>query len=200
MGYLHKGGIMQKICKIEGCNKIARKNQRVCISCTNRKASGKPYPAPVFTIKPLEERLWLKVIKNENGCWLYTGGKTGSGYGVLTKNNKPVLVHRLSYNIHFGDIPPGLCVCHKCDNPLCVNPEHLFLGTHDANMKDKMKKGRAIVNQGSKHPLSKLTEENVREIKSLFGKVKQIDIAEKFKVSIATINDIKHHRGWSHIK
>lgn len=97
--------------------------------------------------RPIEDRFWEKVVKTAS-CWLWTGSAGGFGYGQLhsgTKYNRKLLrTHRLSWEIHNGKVPDGLCVLHKCDNPKCVNPDHLFLGTHKDNAQDCMKKGRFV--------------------------------------------------------
>lgn len=81
-------------------------------------------------------------IKKSNGCWLWTGGVSGNGYGYFFLNKKYTQVHRVAYSLSKGNIPKGLFVCHSCDVKLCVNPKHLWLGTHKENMEDCASKGR----------------------------------------------------------
>ena len=105
--------------------------------------------------EPLEVRFWRFVAKSE-GCWLWTGANTGSPmkYGRIGDGTgKGALkAHRASWLIHFGAIPNGLWVLHKCDNPLCVRPDHLFLGTRADNMKDAFDKGRIDIQKAASAP------------------------------------------------
>lgn len=98
------------------------------------------------TLRPLTERLWLKVRKGD-GCWTFTGARNGYGYGVLIETvdgqRHERLAHRVAWSEANGPIPAGMVICHHCDNPPCVRPDHLFLGTHADNMADMIAKGRA---------------------------------------------------------
>ena len=168
-------------------------------------------------IIPLKDRFFSKIVRGqtEDDCWGWTATKNNKGYGALKVNGQMAPINRVSWMVHFGEIPKGLCVCHSCDNPICSNPKHLFLGTHQDNMDDMIRKGRdrkdaqkALRNRsrsykGMGSSTAKLTDEQVREIKRLavgrkigFGK----QIAERFGVIPATIGHILSGRNWSHIQ
>lgn len=143
--------------------------------------------------------------KQDNGCLIWTGFKSNSGYGTISYKNKKRLAHRVSYEYHFGKIPKNLLVCHKCDMKLCINKDHLFLGTHKDNMQDCIKKNRfphhtLRVMKGSKNSLSKLNEAQVLEIRerSKNGET-SISLAKEFDVSRININYIKSNKTWRHI-
>lgn len=89
------------------------------------------------------DRFWDKVDKTSD-CWIWTAAKSAAGYGRFKLNGRLVSPHRLAYEMAFGDIPPGSDVCHRCDNPPCVNPEHLFVGSRSDNMQDCIAKGRFV--------------------------------------------------------
>lgn len=154
---------------------------------------------------PPEVRFWAKVDKSlgPDGCWVWTAGKTGSGYGVLTIDYKAVSVHRFSYELHCGPIPEGRFVCHHCDNPACVNPTHLFLGTPKDNMHDMIAKGRQVRttpprHSGEDHPNARLTWKQVSEMRSLFatGTYSISELALQYGVTNANIGMIVHWRTW----
>lgn len=92
-------------------------------------------------MRTVEERFWA-AVDTTGDCWLWTASKAGNGYGKIMVNGRRIGSHRLSYILHYGEIPEGLHVLHTCDNPLCVKPAHLFLGTHADNMRDASQKGR----------------------------------------------------------
>lgn len=136
-----------------------------------------------------------------NGCINWIKATNGIGYGTLKIKGKTEYAHRLSYSLHNGEIDSDIKVCHKCDNPSCVNPYHLFLGTQSDNMKDCYDKGRSKIKphsmSGAENPNAKLTEEEVIKIKSLIenGDTEQ-SIASKFNVSQGLINSIKKGKLW----
>jgi hypothetical protein len=112
-------------------------------------------------MKSVEERFWSKVnIPSLYACWEWTASKQRRGYGRFKLNSKPEKAHRIAWSLVNGKIPEGMCILHKCDNPPCVNPLHLFLGTHADNMKDMRQKNRFVDHQTKKthcpqgHPYS----------------------------------------------
>lgn len=123
--------------------------------------------------KSLESRFFEKVSKSPTtGCWEWTGGKC-YGYGIIHvndgyKRNRSKRAHRVSYEIHVGPIAGDMDVCHKCDNPSCVNPDHLFLGTTKDNADDRDRKKRHWVPNGESSPHSKITEDTVKKIRAEF--------------------------------
>jgi len=145
---------------------------------------------------------WDRVNRTAT-CWLWTGPLKEGRYGSFYFKGKGDRAHRVSWIIAWGDIPKGICVLHKCDNTLCVNPEHLFLGTQLDNIKDRDNKGRCnpgvSFQKGSKHKNAKLTEESILEIRKLASSYTQKDLAKKFSVSIATVNFIVNRKTWTHI-
>jgi len=144
------------------------------------------------------ERFMSKIREGSNGCWNWIGGTRGGEYGGFWVDGKTVRAHRYSYETFVGSIPDGLSILHKCDNPPCVNPNHLFAGTASDNARDMVDKGRAPDQRGSSNPCSKLDEESVVKISNMIDSgVIQIDIARQFGVSPQLITDIKKGRRWS---
>jgi len=139
-----------------------------------------------------EERFWKYVdIDVTTGCFNWIGGKTRGNYGEFNYNKKPQRVHRVSYIIHYGDIPDGLHVLHTCDNPSCVNPLHLFLGTNQDNMTDKCNKGRW---KGRGCNLSQIDRDEIIRIYKEDQSITQYELAEIFAVTQGTINNILNNK------
>jgi hypothetical protein len=146
----------------------------------------------------MEARFLAKVNKIEGGCWEWTGYKSSKGYGRLKANGSDLYAHRVAYELWVGPIPSGLDVRHKCDNPCCVNPDHLKTGTHQDNMDDKVERNRQI--KGENHGNAKLTEDDVVEIRVLLGfGVYQRQIARQFGISQYIITRINTGKNWKHV-
>ena len=146
-------------------------------------------------------RFWSKVAKGD-GCWTWTGGRDVNGYGVFYDwNHKPWRAHRYMWAIERGSIG-GMCVCHRCDNPECVNPDHLFLGTHTDNMRDMTAKGRGNRpnTQGSRHGAAKLSEQDVLDIRGdLAEGIAGTSIAYRYGVSRQLVSQIRTRAKWRHV-
>ncbi len=137
------------------------------------------------------------------GCWFWKGQiQPGTGYGQLSFRGRKLRAHRVSYELSYGPIPKGLYVCHRCDNPSCVNPEHLFLGTQLENMADMVAKSRHEnrVFHGETNPSSKLTLEQVEEVKGLlrfpYFRGKYRSMGAVFGVNESTISRINRGLSW----
>lgn len=150
------------------------------------------------TMKTLADRFWEKVHVCPEGCWEWTGAVGSAGYGNIGERensiNHTLQTHRLSWMIHFGEIPDGLWVLHHCDNRACVRPDHLFLGTCQDNHDDCAAKGRNRV--GEKAGMSKLTIADVREIRKLEGLFTHKKIAANYGVSRSNIGQILSGKTW----
>ena len=143
------------------------------------------------------DRFFSKVHKTDS-CWLWIAKwKDNKGYGRFHFRNKDWCAHRVSYVLHKGEIPDGMCVCHTCDNPGCVNPDHLWLGTVKQNIRDCKRKGRMNDRRGEKHPRSRLTKDDV--IKIRLSNLSLKELAENFNVTDGHICNIKKRVCWKHI-
>lgn len=140
------------------------------------------------------KRFFDKINKTST-CWIWTGAKNNAGYGNFRYNGKYLNSHRVSYLLFKGHIPPKMFVCHTCDNPSCVNPKHLFIGTPQDNDDDKVAKGRQI--KGSKHKYSKLKESDIPKIRK--DKRSHQSIANTYNVSRRLIGMIKEGTIWKHV-
>lgn len=149
-------------------------------------------------------RFWNMVSRSEgtNECWLWTGAiRQAFGYGVFSiAKGRNVSTHRYSWELHHGPIPHGIEVLHRCDVTRCVNPNHLFLGTQKDNIQDAKAKGRLKAPKGIINGQSKLTEDEVRQIKALRRqRIPLQTIATQFNISIALVSMIASGKRWPHI-
>jgi hypothetical protein len=139
----------------------------------------------------MEQRFLSKVNKTET-CWLWTG-RVSQTYGYFDVGGKARLAHRFAYELWKGPIPDGMVMRHKCDEPTCVNPEHLETGTQQDNVDDCIERGRRRYNKGQNHHNSKISDDEVREIRVLSGFYSKRELAEMYNVSTYPIYTILHH-------
>ncbi len=148
---------------------------------------------------PPEERFWRQVEKSD-GCWIWTGYLNPDGYGKLLANGERIAAHRYSYLLHTGKHPGDLEVCHKCDNPSCVKPDHLFLGTHEENMKDAAQKKRLPGAKGQRNSGNKYSEETIRAARDdLRAGISPYVVAKKHGISPALAYLVREGRAWKHL-
>jgi len=149
----------------------------------------------------LRERFWQKVEKRgPDECWEWLAYKSPRGYGYFGISGKTEKAHRVCFSLSYGSIPEGIYVLHHCDNPGCVNPSHLFLGTHADNMADMKNKGRHHYCKGEAHPESKLTNGKVMWIREMLNMgIYQRVIGDFFGVTRSTISLISRGKKWTHI-
>lgn len=144
----------------------------------------------------IQERFEEKYEKSD-GCWNWTAHKNSDGYGTFRISDRHQYAHRIAYQLYVGEIPAGLCVCHRCDNPSCVRPEHLFLGTFADNAHDCMSKGRWKDQSGEKHWRTKLTTEQVRTIRTKHSEgARGVDLAREFGLVRSAVSKIVNQHTW----
>jgi hypothetical protein len=165
-------------------------------------------------VTPLLDRYLAKVDKSggPDACWPWTGslnkgyGQIGAGPcppGVARNSRVPLKAHHVAYRLEHGEVPAGSFVLHRCDNPPCCNPAHLFLGTQADNMHDMDGKGRRVTadRRGEAHGYAKLNDEIVRDIRALYAKgaISQTELGRLYGVTQAQISSIVLRKSWSHI-
>ena len=152
-----------------------------------------------------EARFWKKVDRS-GSCWDWQAAADPRGYGWFKLNGKRILAHRLAYQMVVGDIPEGYDVCHHCDNPACVRPDHLFSGTRADNMRDSWQKGRShgrppYYPKGEQHSHHKLTRVQVLEIRRKYavGGVTYRELALEYGVTFSNVGRVIRRDRWTHI-
>lgn len=139
---------------------------------------------------------WARVRRGpDDACWEWQGLQTPKGYGQVRFNGKNLRAHRLAWELTFGSVPDGMFVCHKCDNPSCVNPGHLFLGTPSDNMLDKQNKGRTAI--GERVGSARLNPADVVEIRASNQGCRVL--ARRYGVDRKTIINVKRYETWKHL-
>lgn len=151
----------------------------------------------------LHERFWRFVVKGSaiDECWRWIGSKGPRGYGAIGDGSKNLRAHRLSWEMHNSQkIPDGMEVCHRCDNPECTNPSHLFVGTHQENMDDMMAKGRRPPTTGTRQWKSRFTEDQVIDIRKMHADgFARKEICDKYNANSSIIGKIVNGKLWRHL-
>ena len=189
------------LCGAKQCTRPAAvKRVGLCDKHFRRKLHGHPVNEKSIYEKSADDRFWPKVLKLSNDeCWLWQGKPDYWGYGRFApgakSNIQEVRAHRFSYALHYGNNISDECVLHTCDVRLCVNPKHLFLGDREDNARDKVNKGRQC--RGESRPLSKLTDQVVRDIRKSSEKTSVL--ARKLNVSQSAVSMARNYATWKHI-
>lgn len=193
---------MDKVCCVNGCHGVSSARGMCNTHYMQQRRAGL-LPIGTRATGTVEERFFRHISKTEY-CWNWQGRLVGKGYGSIGlggRGAKQKLVHRLSYEIHKGQIPEGMVVMHKCDNPRCVNPDHLEASTQSQNIKDAFSRGRKINLpsgvQGDDHGASKLTSKDVLEIRE--STLSMNTIAKLYGVSRSAIERVRYRKTWRHI-
>jgi hypothetical protein len=183
-----------------GCGRVAPLSKKNLAACGWKKGHPKRFVSGHNNYgPPLAERFWSRVVKQgEDGCWMWTGCVNRHGYGIINTGERNELAHRVAYELTNGRMLPGEYCLHRCDNPSCCNPSHLFTGTQRDNVKDMVSKGRNP--KGSERPNALLTEVDVIEIRRLCSEgTLQKDVAKQYGVNKGLVGSIVRHTTWKHV-
>lgn len=185
----------------------------ICLTCGTQFLAARPAATQLprkFCCQPCfkqsrwttPDKFWAQVQKSD-GCWEYTGSRMSQvPYGELNVAGRKITAHRYSWELTCGPIPTGLSVCHRCDNPPCVRPDHLFLGTQADNIRDMWQKrrGRIVQQFGEQHHNAKFTAEQIHQIRARVaaGESRRA-LGREFRVHHGTIRSIVNRSTWSHL-
>jgi len=145
--------------------------------------------------KDVSQRFWAMVEKaGPNDCWTWTAWKHRKGYGYVRVKGRLLRAHRVAYELAIGPIPKGIRVLLRCDNPACVNPNHLFLGSHDDNVRDRVSKNRSAF--GERNGRAKLTQSQAEEIRRVYGRnqISQQELADEYGISKTQVRTLLHYQ------
>ena len=185
-------------CKFVFMRKFCRQCERSFKSVARRQR----FCSPLCTWRHRMQS-FLQEKKVSKSCWNWPGAKQGGGYGVIVRDGHVLKVHRLAYEAFNGVFPDSLQVCHHCDNPTCCNPSHLFVGTHQDNMRDRDMKGRCFpikIRRGTEHHASSFTDDDIAQIRSSWRNGSSMRrIARQFQVTHEAIRKIVRRESWFHL-
>lgn len=188
------------LCQIDGCGKDAR-HLGWCVAHYKRyNKYGNPTAGSSSHYKTPDVAFMARSVMNDSGCIEWTGSCDRKGYGQLRIGGKLVKAHRYAVERKNGPIASGMVVMHTCDNPKCVNVDHLRVGTQTDNVRDMDIKGRRVNNQcrGMASYNAKITDDDVKAIRS--DKRRQVDIAASYGIAQTVVSKIKLYQAWSHVK
>lgn len=180
-------------CNVPGCDREATGRQ-MCNVHYQRWYKRGSTDLPRYEDR-LKRRLLAKYRADNNGCWIWTGSTAHYGHGIISVHGKHALAHRISWTLHHGPIPDGVMICHKCDVPACINPDHLYVGNAKTNSADMVSRNR--IARGETSGTAKLTAKQVIAIRK--DDRTRSDIAADFGVSTTMVNNIKSGKAWRHL-
>lgn len=152
-------------------------------------------------LRDTDAYLQSHIERQDNGCWFWSGRRNRRGYGVAwtPASRSPQGAHRAAYEAWVGPIPEGMLICHRCDNPPCINPAHLWAGTQSENIEDMWRKRRGFDVRGEGNGRAKLTADDARIIRSLRGIETQESLAKRYGITQGAISRIQSGKAWGHV-
>jgi len=187
---LYRSGLSLRV--VEAQTGVGREYVRKAL-----KATGEIRPRLAFQDNP-ETRYEKRIEKTASGCWIFHGPRNNMGYGMVSAGGNPMLAHRFFYQQVNGPIPAGMDACHRCDNPACCNPDHIFIGTRTDNMRDAVAKGR--VRRGETSAQARFSESDVLDMRRRHCAGETTgEIGRRYDTSYKTVWAIVHRKAWGHI-